>query len=252
MSGEARQIWRSKLTFAYLDEPPFCFPCAGSQPSGCDVELAQIILAAIGVRDVQFVLATFADLLPGLTSGRWTMTTGMFVTPDRRRIVEFSRPIWALPDGFLVRKGNPRRLVSYAAVARDGTARLGIVRGQVQWDAALSAGVPVGRILVYETQDEAAAAVLRGEVDAYASVAMAHRGYIERLAVNTLACIDLGKEDSAEPPTPAFGAFAFGFSNDGLRDLVDQGLAAFLGSKDHRNLMQGYGFSDSEIDRVID
>src|SRR5262249_48585029 len=116
--------WRLKVVFAHLEEPPFCFRADGLS-SGCDVEVAQTILQAIGVQEFEPVVTEFSALIPGLVAGRWTMTTGLFITPARRQLVAFSRPIWALPDGLLVRAGNPKRLAGFAAIAADATATLG-------------------------------------------------------------------------------------------------------------------------------
>ncbi len=64
----------------------------------------------------------FAELLPGVAAGRWRMTTGLFATEERTKIAIFSRPIWALADGLLVRKGNPKSLTGYRAIASDSNA----------------------------------------------------------------------------------------------------------------------------------
>ncbi len=242
--------WRSKIVFAHLDEPPFCFRADG-RSSGCDVDVARAILSSIGVPEFEPVIVEFSDLIPGLVAGRWMMTTGLFITSARRELVDFSRPIWALPDGLLVSAGNPKRLTSYASIAAERTASLGVVKGQVQRDAALAAGVPAARIRYYGSQDEAAKAVLAGEVDAYASVAMAHRGYLLRQAQSGLAVVDVaptvGSADNLDPP---YGAFGFAKSSSGLARAVDDALASYLGSPAHRALMSTYGFGPVEIDRV--
>ena len=94
--------WQEKVTFAYIDEPPFAAPTAEGRAVGADVELATIILQRLGVRQVETRLVTFADLLPGIVAGRWTMNTAMFITPGRSELVAFSRPIWALADGLIL------------------------------------------------------------------------------------------------------------------------------------------------------
>jgi polar amino acid transport system substrate-binding protein len=240
-----------RVTFAYLDEPPFCFPNPSGQPSGCDVAVARTALSAIGVKKIEMVLVTFADLLPGIVDGRWTMTTGLFVTPERRRIVDFSHPIWALTDGLMVVAGNPRHLTSYEAVAADSTARLGVVTNQVQRDSGLSAGIPAQRIIEYATQEAAVAGLLAGEVNAYASVAMAHRGYLRRAGDVRLAVVEIAPDQKSEQASPASGAFAFSKTSNGLRRAIDEALTRYLGSTEHRNLMAGFGFSSGEVDRVV-
>lgn len=90
------------MKFAYLIEPPFNFRKDDGIVTGCDVELAKVILKRIGIDAFELVEAESAELLPGVAEGRWKMTTGLFGTTERRRVAAFSRPIWALPDGLLV------------------------------------------------------------------------------------------------------------------------------------------------------
>ncbi|QCI69554.1 transporter substrate-binding domain-containing protein [Phreatobacter stygius] len=241
--GQTQPAWRERVTFAYLEEPPFCRREADGQVAGCDVELARHVLAAAGAGPVDFVMAEFADLLPGLVDGRWTMTTGLFITAERARQVAFSRPVWALPDGLLVAAGNPKRLTGYGSIARDAKARLGVIEGQIQHDAARAGGIPPERIVVYATQGEAAEGVGQGEVEAYASVAMAHRGYLAKTGASAFAVVDVAGPARA-------GGFAFSRANDGLAQAVDAALAGFLGTPAHRALMARHGFGAAEVDRI--
>lgn len=181
------------IVFAYLDEPPFCWPAAGGTAQGCDVELVTAALQALGVTGFEQKLTTFAELLPGLASGRWTLTTPLFVTTERQELVDFSRRVWALADGLLVRAADRERLTSYRAVAVAG-ARLVVVGGQVQEQAGLAAGIAPERVIRVATQEEAVAAVRDGDADAYASVAMAHRGYLARQPNDELTVVTVAAE----------------------------------------------------------
>ena len=93
--------------------------------TGSDVELAKKVLEDVGISDVRLIETEFPELLPGLSDGRWRMTTGLFGTDERRKLAAFSRPIWALSDGLLVRQGNPIDLNGYRSLAgsRCGDAR---------------------------------------------------------------------------------------------------------------------------------
>ena len=132
------------VVFAYLDEPPFCAPAADG-PVGCDVEVAFAVLRAIGIERIETRLVTFAELLPGVASGAWQINTPLFITEERARLVDFSRPVWSLADGLMVQAGNPKRLTSYRALAAHADARLVVVADQVQEQRALAAGsIPHG------------------------------------------------------------------------------------------------------------
>lgn len=229
------------IVFAYLDEPPFCWPAASGAAQGCDVELVTAALQALGINAFEQRLTTFAELLPGLASGRWTLTTPLFVTAERRQLVDFSHPAWALADGLLVRAGDHARLTGYRAVAAAG-ARLVVVGGQVQEQAGLVAGIAPERILSVATQEDAVAAVKDRVADAYASVAMAHRGYLARQPDAALAIVNVPASESA----PAAGAFAFGKQHKRLRERFDGALTELVGSDWHRAMMARNGFPAGE------
>ncbi|MGX9143911.1 transporter substrate-binding domain-containing protein [Mesorhizobium sp. 128a] len=235
------------MKFAFLEEPPFCFTSASGEVSGCDVELARKVVAMLGLARLIPLGTEFADLLPGLVEDRWTMTTGLFVSDERKHLVDFTRPIWALADGLLVAKGNPRGFFGYRSIAQDPTALLGVITGQVQHATALQNGISPEQIRLFATQADAAKAIADGIVHAYASVAMAHRGYLTRrpdMAVGLVEVPSVEKQPSA-------GAFAIAKDNSALLRSINACLGELLGSDWHRQMMTRYGFADSDIDRII-
>ena len=234
------------MLFAFLEEPPFCFTDAAGAVRGCDVELASAVCDRLGL-PFEPIETEFANLLPRLADGRWTMTTGLFVSEERKQLVDFSRPIWALTDGLLVAADNPRGLAGYRSIAAYGSALLGVITDQVQYRTALENDVPPDRIRMFATQSEAADAVAAGQVHAYASVALAHRGYLTRMSEAPLAAINVPSSERQ----PAFGAFALRKTDAALRKAVDACLGDILGGRWHRDLMKRYGFSDRDIKCVV-
>jgi polar amino acid transport system substrate-binding protein len=232
--------------FAYLIEPPFNYRNPDGTVTGCDVELARTILKMVGVHNLKMVETEFAQLLPGLAEDRWRMTTGLFATEERRKVAAFSRPIWALPDGLLVGSGNPMRLAGYRSVATTAGCLLAVIRDQIQHRSAIAFHVPEDRILVFETYADAARAVAEGRAHAYASVARAHSGFVERHPDARLEVVAIG----ADEKEPAFGSFAFRKSDDAFKAEVDDALLGYLGSSEHRSMMRTFGFADVEIDLI--
>ncbi|GFE66066.1 transporter substrate-binding domain-containing protein [Litoreibacter roseus] len=233
------------MKFAYLIEPPFNYVDARGHVTGCDVELARYICKDLNVK-FEPVETEFAQLLLGISAGLWHMTTGLFATDERRETASFSRPIWALSDGLLVREGNPLDLGGYRSVAGHGDARIAVVRDQVQHRSAIHLGVAEHQVAVFETYTEAAKAVLQGDVDAYASVARAHSGFLNQ---NPDWPVELVRVPPSEKP-PAFGCFAFALQDDELRRDVDAVLEAFLGTSAHRDMIAPFGFSDAEVELI--
>lgn len=235
------------MNFAYLIEPPFNYVDADRRVTGCDVELARHVFGELGIGDFELVETEFAELLPGLSDGRWRMTTGLFGTKERRDLAQFSRPIWALPDGLLVKEGNPRGLTGYRAIAEHPDARLAVIRDQFQHRSATEFGIPEDRIAIFETYTEAAMAVRDGRVDAYASVGRAHSGFIDQREDWALESVVV----PADEKPPAFGSFAFGPSDATLHNEVDEVLGGFLGTEDHRVMVAAFGFSSDEVDLTV-
>ncbi|GAU84819.1 transporter substrate-binding domain-containing protein [Bosea sp. BIWAKO-01] len=245
MIAKTRAAAREPIIFAYLDEPPFCWPGPDGRALGSDVELLTETLRAIGIVSVEMRLTSFAELLPGLVDGRWTITTPLFVTPERQRSVDFSRPVWALSDGLLVRCGDEDRFCSYQALAQDASARLVVVADQVQEQSGLAAGIPRNRVLRVATQEEAVQAVRNRGAEAYASVAMAHRGFLSHTPDPALAIVPVAAE--AKDRKPAKGAFAFARSQADLRARFNQALDGLIGSDWHCAMMARSGFAASDF-----
>jgi len=238
--------WRDRVVFAYIDEPPFGTPLSNGAAEGCDVDLALTGLQAIGVREVELRLTTFAELLPGAASGRWTMNTPLFVSAERQGVVSFSRPVWALGDGFVVPAGNPRNIASYRAIAQ-GRHRLALVRGQIQRNSALAAGVTTQQLVEFSTQHEALQALGNGLVDAYASTALGNRTVLARGGHDGL--MGIATQDDL-PRAPPIGAFSFAHQSTALRSAFDAFLSGYVGSIEHRQRMLRNGLTSNEIDPI--
>lgn len=235
------------MKFAYLIEPPFNYLDENGAVTGCDVELARRIFRVLGISGVSFVETSFAELLPGLALGRWQMTTGLFATAERRQHAFFSRPIWALPDGLLIRSEDKSRIRGYRDLTTDDGFSLGVVKNQVQHETALDIGIAANRIRVFDTYADAALAVMDGRVSAYASVARAHEGHLLRNPDPKITSIVVPTSEKR----PACGCYGFAKSDPDLNAAFDEALSAFLGGSAHRRLMSTFGFSDADIDLLV-
>jgi polar amino acid transport system substrate-binding protein len=234
-----------KIRVAFVDEPPF-YSSGDDGPHGSDIELADVVLRAIGATSIKYRLVAFEELLPGVQAGRWDINVPIFVTPERARDVAFSVPVWSLGDGFLVARGNPKQLTSYRAVAERDDARLGIIPGQVQVGAASSAGVRDDQLIAYTSQAEAVSGLLAGRIDAFAATAVGNRVVVETEAELESVAIESQGDRSAP-----VGAFSLSAGNRGLLEPLNAELRAYLGSSDHRTRMAAYGITAAEIDPVL-
>lgn len=239
-----------KVTIAYIEEPPFGWTGPDGTALGADLELAEVVLKAIGVTRIEHRLTTFGELLPGVQEGRWQMNVPLFVTPERATKVAFSVPVWGIGDGFLVRTGNPQGLDNYISVARRPDARVAIIAGQVQCESARAAGVSDEQIVLFDQQADAIEAVINGTVDAYASTALGNRIVAARTGASLVEAVEHAPTANGKQRPPV-GAFSFNRENRDLLDAVDRQLRLYLGSPDHRARMARFGLTDNEIDPVL-
>lgn len=214
------------MRFAWIDEPPFNFVAPGGL-TGLDVELIREVRRLLD-EPFEPVETRFSDLLPGLANGRWDVTTGVFMTPERSAIAAFTQPIWRLADGLLVQRTT--LLSGYRDLACAGLS-LAVLRDQEQHRTALRAGV--ANIKVLETHAEATEAIRAGLIDAYASVALAHGRAVREDPA--LACLLVAE---TERPS-SLGAFAC--ASDGVRYRVDGELTRLIRSDWHETLLARFG-----------
>ena len=125
---------------------------------------------------------------------------------------------------------------------------LGVITDQIQHQTALENGVAPERISIFATQAEAAEAVAGGAVHAYASVAMAHRGYLIAAARCAACRSSMFRQPKSSRPS------ALSRSPRTMRPCASASTACLgdlLGSAWHREMMRSYGFSDADIDRLL-
>lgn len=235
-----------KIKVAYIEEPPFYWTGDDQRPTGADIEVAEVVLRAIGVTDIEYHLTSFGEFLPGVQEGRWDMNVPIFVTAERAQQVAFSVPIWTIGDGFVVRSGNPKQLTSYEAVAARSDARIGLIPEQIQFAAAKAAGVRDSQIVVLKEQPEGIAAFMAGTIDAFPGTALGCRSIAG--GNPALEAVDVEMGPSSDAPV---GGFSFAKGNHALLDAVNKQLRQYLGTADHRARVAKYGFTPSEIDGVI-
>jgi len=125
---------------------------------------------ALGITDLQTTVTDFNSLIPGLNAGRFdACPAGVGITKARCEQVIYSNPDWLVEGAFVVKKGNPKNLHSYAEIAARSDATIGVTAGSVDVGYAKAAGIPGSRVIQVPGRADAIAAVLAGRIDVYAT-----------------------------------------------------------------------------------
>lgn len=246
------QVQRSgQLRVGYAIEPPYAQLDADLQPAGESPGVVRALAQALGWRPV-WTLTDFGLLLPQLEAGRFDLVAaGLFITPERRQRVRFSRPTLQVRAGWLWRTGGGAPPADYGqaahaasqAVGADGAAGLRLVAlsGSIEQQALLAAGLPSQRLLLVPDAATGESLVLRGQADALA---------LSWPTVRRMAEASTGRLQ-ARPIADAVAAHevALAMHRDaaGLQRLLDGVLQGYVGSAGHLALLQRCGLGRDDL-----
>ena len=158
-----------------LDVPPFGSQNVNREPEGFDVDMANMVAKALGVK-LELVQITGANRLPFLLTDKVDIVISvMGLTPERAKQIMFSAPYantsLAVYGPKNINVKSAADLTNYKIAAAKGTTQ----------ELALSAANPKANIMRTEDDATAAAAYLSGQAQLFST--------------NSIVAIDLGKKN---------------------------------------------------------
>lgn len=228
-------------------EIPFGYISKEGEVTGEAPELAKIIFKRLGVPNVQPVPTEFGSLIPGLNSQQFdVISAGMFVNPDRCEQVLFADPDYEVLDAFIVRKGNPKNLQTYADIKRTG-AKLASGTAYAEIDYAVDAGIKRSDIQIYPDQLAGLLAVAQGRADAFAGTSLTVRNVIRQTKNPKVEGTKPFLPEVDGKPAHGAGAFAFRKGEEPLRDAFNAELHKMKKSGDVLRVVKRFGFTETEM-----
>ncbi|MQA81894.1 MAG: ectoine/hydroxyectoine ABC transporter substrate-binding protein EhuB [Streptosporangiales bacterium] len=146
-------------------------PYSDSQPDGTvrgvEPEIAQAVLAKLGIKKVEPVVATHAGMIPGLQANQMDLIcAALFVKKSRCDSILFSEPDAVAEDFFVVRKGNPKKLENLADVKSTGAA-FAVISGTLEADVSKEQGITAANTTQVHDWLSGIELVQSGRADAY-------------------------------------------------------------------------------------
>lgn len=235
------------LRIGYAVEPPYAYIASDGLVTGESPELAKLVAREMRVERIEWVLTTFDALIPDLREGRFdVIAAGLFVTPERERLVAFAAPSLAVRAGLLVHQRNPLRLRSYRDLLADPAARVAVVSGSVEEARLRARGLPQARLLVVPDAITGCRAVESGAAQALAL----SRPTTRRLAMQfpALEAVDVAGRAHAAGPEPVFHvAAAFSRAHPTLLAAWNRAQARVLRGPAHLATLRGFGLTESDL-----
>ena len=99
-----------KVTAGIYNQAPWGYQTPDGKIAGHSVDVLVTALKRMGVNEVTPVISEFSALIPGIQAKRFdVIAAGLFIRPDRCKLVAFGNPDIKMGDGLLVRAGIPTR-----------------------------------------------------------------------------------------------------------------------------------------------
>lgn len=240
------------LTIGIHNRSPWGFRNAEGEVIGFHPDLVRAALEPLGLEEVNFVVSEFGALIPGLNANRFDMiASGVAITPERCGQVIFSEPDLSVGDGLIVAGGNPKNIHSFTDVIENQDLVIASGRGTQNTAHAQEAGVPEAQLLLLPETNDIVSAVIAGRADAGL---MSVQSVIGFLADPNVAARGLERAEPFEglvyedgTPAALHTAVAFRPGDEPLRDAYNQRLTELMESGQHREIMERYGFGESEL-----
>ncbi len=241
------ELRENGIRIAIADEEPYGYMDEDGEARGPGPDVARHVLSQIGIEDIEWVVTSFGDLIPGLQEERFDMAAAeMAVLPERCEKVIYSEPNTTYGEGLLVETSNPHGLGHYSDFAQRNDLKVAIMAGANQRGFLEALEVPEEKIVTIDRNEEAIDAITSGEVAAYAATSLTVAGLAERSdAVQpalefTDPVID-GKE------VRGWGAFAFNKNSEALRDAFNEVLVPYKFTDEWEETLMSYGFTRLDV-----
>lgn len=157
------------IRLGFAAAPPWAYQGDDGSPRGFVNGITIDVLENMGYTNIEPVLTDWSGLIPSLRAGRVDIVTGgMYILRARCENMDFSDPIGAFGDAFVVPAGNPENLETYQDLV-DKNLRMVAPSGYNTLGDAREAGVPASNIMEVPGPTEALAALRAGRVAAVAT-----------------------------------------------------------------------------------
>jgi polar amino acid transport system substrate-binding protein len=239
-----------KVIVGIYNQAPWGFQTADGKISGQAVDVLMTAFKRMGIHEFTPVISEFSALIPGLQAKRFdVVAAGLFIRPDRCKLVAFGNPDIRMGDGLLVRTGNPHNIHSYEDIANKPAVKIGTARGNVQAQTATTAGVPADRQLLFPDNQSALSGLIAGRVDAVSATAAsivtlardAKASGVERALPFT------GLRDAKGNEQFGYPGLAFRLEDADFRDAYNAELAKMVADGTLLEINKRYGFTENDM-----
>ncbi|WP_062016075.1 ABC transporter substrate-binding protein [Aureimonas sp. AU4] len=212
--------------------PPFNFMQPDGSVAGLDVDMANALCAQMKAR-CTIVTQDWDGMIPALMAGKFdAVVASMSITEERRKQVDFTDKYYTTPLAVTVPKDSAIAGVAATDMAGKAVgAQAGTTQASYAEDVYTKGGADVR---IYPTQDEAAADLQNGRVDALISDKFVVVDWLGKAGAD--CCRLLGDV----PGTETEAGIALRKGDDALRERFNAAIKAIVADGTHRRIVAKY------------
>jgi polar amino acid transport system substrate-binding protein len=236
------------LRVGFANEAPLAYATPDGELTGFDIEVLRHILSDMGIKNLEGGLTNFGGLIPGLAAERFDIIPAIYIRPNRCKQVAFVEPLYVVGDAIAVPKGNPKKLHSYADIAKDPSLKLANTAGGTGLrDNAKAMGVKDEQIVTIPDDTSGYAAVKAGRADAYVNVAIILETQLRHLNDDSLErAHPFAQPDFGDGKPRGLASYAVRLNDQDLLAEINKRLVAFRDTPEFAALMDKYALTKDE------
>ncbi|MBY5164232.1 ectoine/hydroxyectoine ABC transporter substrate-binding protein EhuB [Salsipaludibacter albus] len=240
------------ITVGLANEVPYGYQEDDGTVTGEAPEVAKLVLAEMGIEEMDAQVVEFGSLISGLQAGQFDMiAAGMYINAERAEQILFSDPDYCIGESLAVPEGNPLGLSDFESVVETPEATIAILSGAVEEGYAETAGVPDNQIELYTDVNAQYDDLANGRVDAVTGTSLTIKTQVDSRDGLEMTESFFPLDENGEE---ILGCGGFGFRNDNqeFRDAFNEQLNALQEEGALIDTITGFGFAPEDVERAQD
>ena len=237
------------IRIGYAIEAPFAFLKQDGEVTGVSPEVAKVIVKKLGIQNIEWRLNEFGNLIDELNSEKIDIiAAGMYISPERAKLVSFSEPTFHVNESFLVVKGNPKNLTSFKQALTVPEIILATLSGSIEEYLLRKIGFSDDQLVLVPDTHTGKTAVESGLADGLALSAPTGQWLIAQDEKKELEVIQLSQQPKIFVQEKiGYGSVQFRKKDKQLQEAWNKELKSFIGSEEHLKIIEDFGFTENEL-----
>ena len=226
-----------KVRMGFPNQPPFSELNPDGTVTGAAPTISQRIMQRLGIPEVDGILASYGELIPGLQADRWDfVAAALTITKARCGQVRFGDPIIFDGDNIVAVKDHPGPMPKRLSELAKGGFIVGAPAGGADVKALLAAGVALGNIRQFTNDQSQIDALLAKRID---FSIMSPSGVRQSIKLRQL---DLEITYPVEDDPPRGSACAFRLQDTDLHDAYVGEMRKMRASGELTAILSSFGY----------